>query len=393
MVETDNMDIHSGEEEIDVLDLLIVLAKYKVLIFKITAGAAILSVIVSLLLPKSYTASTIILPPQQSQSTATAMLGQLGALAGMAGVSVKSPADLYIGMLNSRNIGDDMVKRFNLKLRYKTESDDRARTMLASGLKVTTEKGGFIKIEYSAGDPKIAAQIANAYVSELDRVTSTLAVTEASQRRLFFEKQLNLVKENLVKAEYDLQKLQSKVGLIQIYPHEKEIAESNAKLRAEIATKEVQLSAMRVVVTPSNPEYIRLQGEIDGLKKKLDGSDGGNGFDSSISKESLQYIEKFRDVKYNQAIFEMLYKQYEVARIDEAKDYPMIQVLDKAIPPEMKSQPKRTKMVILSTFGALFLSILYAFLKEMLDRSSSSLESSRKFAILLSLVSLKRKLR
>ena len=391
MVETDNLDAHSGEE-IDLLDLLIVLAKRKRQIFRFTAGAAILSVIVSLLLPKIYTASTTILPPQQSQSSAAAMLGQLGALAGMAGSSmgIKNPSDMYIGMLKSRNVEDDLVKRFNLETLYKTDVEETARKSLEHNTSISSGKDGFIKIEFSDRDPKRASDIANAYVDELNKLTATLVVTEASQRRLFFEKQLNLVRDNLSKAEYDLQKLQAKAGLIQVYPQEKEIAESNAKLRAEIAAKEVQLSSMGVGVTPSNPEYLRLKGEIDSLKKKLDGSDGGDGFDPSMSKGSIGYIEKFRNVKYNQAVLEMLYKQYELAKIDEAKDYPMIQVLDRATSPEKKSKPKRALIVILSTLVAFFLSVFYAFVREALEKANADPERSEKMAMLKDFASMKR---
>ena len=383
MVETDNLDAHSGEE-IDLLDLLIVLAKRKRQIFRFTAGAAILSVIVSLLLPKIYTASTTILPPQQSQSSAAAMLGQLGALAGMAGSSmgIKNPSDMYIGMLKSRNVEDDLVKRFNLETLYKTDVEETARKSLEHNTSISSGKDGFIKIEFSDRDPKRASDVANAYVDELNRLTSNLAVTEASQRRLFFEKQLNLVRDNLSKAEYDLQKLQAKTGLIQLYPQEKEIAESNAKLRAEIAAKEVQLSAMSVGVTSSNPEYVRLQGELASLKARLEGENTDALLESKMPQSGLAYIEKFRSVKFNQALMEMLYKQFELAKIDEAKDYPMIQVLDRAAPPEKKSKPKRALIVILSTLAAFFLSVFYAFVREALDKASLDPERSGKIAAL-----------
>ena len=374
------VDPASGE--IDLLDLLIVLAKRKKQIFRFTAGIAIVSVIVSLSLPKIYTASTTIMPPQQGQSSAASMLGQMGALAGMAGSSlgIKNPGDLYIGMLKSRNVEDDLIRRFDLKALYKARTEEDARKTLEGNAAISDDKkSGMISIAISDKDPKRAADIANAYVDELNRLTASLAVTEASQRRLFFENQLKLVKDNLAKAEYDLQALQQKAGLIQVYPQEKEIAESNAKLRAEIAAKEVELSAMRVGVTPNNPEYVRLQGELESLKKKLGGSNEGNGSDPSMSKDSLEYIEKFRNVKYNQAVLEMLYKQYELAKIDEAKDYPVIQVLDKATPPERKSKPKRALIVIASTLIALFLSIFWAFISEATEKAKSDPERSEKY--------------
>ena len=243
------------EDEIDLLDLLIVVAKNKRLILRNSLVAALAAVVVSFLLPKQYTATTTIMPPQQGQSTAAAMLGQLGGLAGMAGASlgIKNPADLYIGMLKSRTIADDLLKAFGLKALYKADTDEDARKSLAKNLSATAGKDGLIKIEFTDKDPKRASDIANAYVDELNKVTSTLAVTEASQRRLFFEGQLDSVKDKLAKAEFDLKKLQDKSGMIQVYPQEKEIAESNARLRAEIAAREVRLSAMQVGVTTRNP--------------------------------------------------------------------------------------------------------------------------------------------
>ena len=386
MSDTENRPAKPAQraDEIDLLDLLIVLAKHKKMIFGFTFGAAVLSIVVSLLLPKIYTASTTILPPQQSQSSAAAMLGQMGALAGMAGSSlgIKNPSDLYIGMLKSRNVEDNLVKRFGLKALYQSRTGEDAMRALEGNTVASSGKDGFIRIEFSDKDPGRAAEIANAYVEELDRVTSSLAVTEASQRRLFFERQLNLVKDNLAKAEYDLQQMQARTGLIQAYPQEKEIAESNAQLRAEIAAKEVQLASMKVGVTARNPEYLRLRSEVESLKKRLEGVDAGAGMDPSMSKQSLEYIEKFRNMKYNQAVLEMLYKQYELAKIDEAKDYPVIQVLDRAVPPEYKSKPKRAFIVILSTLVAFFVSILWAFVREALNKVNSHPEQSEKFSIL-----------
>ena len=369
------------EDEIDLLDLLIVVAKNKKMIIRNTLVAALIAVAVSLLMPKIYTASTTIMPPQPGQSTASAMLAQMGGLAGMAGASlgIKNPADLYIGMLKSRTVADDLIKKFDLKTLYKTDSGEAAIKSLESDTAVASGKDGLIKIDFSAKDPKRASDIANAYVDELNKVTSTLAVTEASQRRFFFESQLNLVKDKLAKAESDLQELQKKSGMIQDYPQEKEIAESNARLRAEIASKEVQLSAMQIGVTTRNPEYQRIQGELASLKSRLDGLGADVSPDARMSQSGLEYIDKFRDVKFNQALLELLYKQFELAKIDEAKDYPLIQVLDRAVPPEKKSKPKRALIVIMSALTALFLSIFWAFISEMLEKGRSDPERSEKY--------------
>ena len=393
MSENEKIDVRPAEDEIDILDLLIVLARRKKAILGFTFGAAALSIAISLFMTDIYTGKTTLLPPQQGQSTASAMLGQLGALAGMAGgaIGIKSPNDLYIGMLKSDTVENDLVQRFGLMKIYHSKKMTDARKSLEGNSRIASGKDGIISIEFDDRDPKRAADMANAYVEELNRLTSTLAVTEASQRRLFFEKQLDQVKENLSKAEYGLQKIQGRDGMIQVYPQEKEIAESNARLRAEIAAREVELSAMRTGVTERNPEYVRIQGEIAGLRHQLDGKeDSGDGADRKVSGSSLEYLEKFRDVKFEQAVMELLYKQFEAAKIDEAKDYPLIQVLDKASPPERKSKPKRAIIVILSTLVAFFVSIFYAFVKEALEKAKSDPEQSEKLGILKNYIKVKK---
>ena len=383
MSEMPNTTDHPADE-VDVLDLLIVIAKYKKMILRNTLVAVVVTVTISLMLTNIYTANTTILPPQQGQSSAVAMLGQLGALAGGAGAAlgIKNPSDLYVSMLKSRTVEDDLIKRFNLKALYKAKFEQDVRNALEGNTVVSSGKDGIIDIEFSDKDPKLAADVANAYVDELNKLTNDLAVTEASQRRLFFEKQLNLVKDNLIRAEHDLQAIQQKTNLIQDYPQETEIAETNAKLRAQIAAKEVQLSAMQVGVTQSNPDYLRLKQEISSLNDRLKGQEAGIAYSPTMSKESMAYLDKFRSVKYNQAVMEMLFKQYEAARIDEAKDYPLIQVLDKAVPPEHKSKPKRALIVIFAVLATVFLSMLYAFLKELIGRAASNPERSGKMAIL-----------
>ncbi len=368
------------EDEIDLLDLLLVLARRKGMIVKATVGAAVLSLIISLLLPKYYTAKTSILPPQQGSSTAAAMLGQLGAVAGLAGAAagIKNPADQYVGMLKSRFVEDDLIRQFHLQSLYDQKTLENTRKQLESDSSIAAGKDGFITIEFSAKDPKLSAAVANAYVDGLNRVMTTLAVTDASQKRLFFEKQLDQERRTLAQEEFELQKIQKGAGLIQDYPLETEIATANARLRGEIAAKEVQLSAMQIRVTPNNPDYQRLQEEIRALKTKLQGDESRETAPDGLPKDSLDYFQKFRDVKFHQAVMEVLFKQYELAKVDEAKDFPLIQVLDKATPPELKSKPKKGLIVVLSTLAAFFLSVLWAFIAHALDQAAQDPERAGK---------------
>ncbi|MDE3021991.1 MAG: hypothetical protein KGI54_09035 [Pseudomonadota bacterium] len=368
----------SQEEEISLLDLLIVLAKHKKLIFWVTFSAAVISIIVSLLLPNIYTASTTILPPQENESSASAMLGQLGALAGGASsmLGIKNPSDLYVGMLKSRTVAQTLVDQFNLKTLYRDKTDEAARKDLKKNTDIKADKDGFITVAFSDRNPQRAANIANAYVDALRNVSQRLAVTDAARRRLFFQNQMALANKKLADAEYALEQTQEKTGLIELSSQEKAAIESNANLRAEIAAKEVQLSAMRMSTTESNPDYVRLEQELVELKSQLsklqNGQDLGEGDilvpTGKVPQVGLEYLRKVRDVKYYESITEILAKQFEIAKIDEARDGPLIQILDKAIPPEKKSKPKRALIVLLSTFAAFFLSILVVFLKESIEQ-------------------------
>jgi uncharacterized protein involved in exopolysaccharide biosynthesis len=373
-----------GEEEFSFLDILIVLAKHKKLVAGLPVVAAVLALGYSLLLPNIYTGTTTILPPQQNQSAAAAMLAQLGALGAVAGA--KNPNDLYVGMLKSRTIADNLSQRFELQRVYKTRMAQDTRNELAGRTNISSNiKDGIITIQVDDTDPKRAAAIANAYVEELHRLTQTLAVTEASQRRLFFEKQLKLAKDGLGDAEVALKQTQETTGLIKLDDQAKVIIEAVARLRAEIAAREVQLFAMRSFVTPRNPNYVQLSEELVGLRAQLvklekvtPGVREGISISSGKMPESgLEYIRKLRDVKYYETIFDLLAKQYEIARIDEARDQALIQVLDRAVEPERKSKPKRSVIIVLTTLAAGFAAMLLAVVREALDRARQDPERSR----------------
>ncbi len=343
-------------------------------------------------MPNIYTGVTRILPPQQSQSTAAAMLGQLGALAGVAGTSlgIKNPNDLYVGMLKSRTVADNLISRFELRKLYETKTADDARKALEGNSRVTSGKDGLIAIEFDDKDPKRAAAIANAYVEELYKLTQTLAVTEASQRRLFFEKQLALTKRELGNAEVALKTTQEETKLIKIDEQGRAIIEAFARLRAQVVAKEVQLGAMRSFATEQNPDLIRTQQELIGLRAqlaKMEKSHNPTQGDilvptGQVPEAGLEYLRKLRDVKYYETIFELLAKQYEAAKIDEARDTSLIQVLDKALEPEKKSKPKRALIVILTALVFGFLAVIWAFIREAGEKARQNPEQAERLNLL-----------
>jgi tyrosine-protein kinase Etk/Wzc len=383
------------DDDINVLDMLIVLAKHKKTIIALTFGAAVLSVIVSLLLTNVYTGSAKVLPPQQGQSTAAMILGQLGQLGGLGGftgnsLALKNPNDLYVGMLKSRTISDRLIDRFELQKLYEKDTLVETRRVFAEHSNITAGKDGLITIEFDDKDPQRAANVANAYVEELDKLTQTLAITEAAQRRLFFERQLHQAKEGLMEAEVALKVTQERTGLIKLDDQGKAIIEAVATLRAQIAAKEVEVRSMRTFATDQNPDYVRTQQQLAGLRSelaKLERAQISGAGDvllptGKIPEAGLEYVRKFRDVKYQETIFELLAKQFEAAKIDEAKEAAIVQIVDRAIPPDRKSKPKRGLIVILSTLIAALIAVVYAFIKEAGERARANPDHERRLRLL-----------
>ncbi len=364
------------EDEISLLDLAITLAKHKKLILGAPLIVAVLVTLISFFIPNSYTASTQIMPPQQ-QSSASALLGQLGALSGLAGASagIKNSNDTYITMLKSRTVSDNMISRFKLQAVYKTKLPSDTRKALASASVITSGKDGLITVQVDDKDPKRAAVIANGYVEELQKLTKVLAVTEASQRRLFFEKQLIQAKQALGDAEISLKQVQEKTGLLQLDAQAQALIKSGAELKGQIAMKEVELGAMRTFATGNNPDYIRTQQVVGGMRAQLAKIETGSVSTSKAPEAGLEYLRKVRDLKYAETVYELLAKQFEIAKIDEAKEGSMIQVLDKAVVPDRKSKPKRSLMVLLSAITTGFLSILWAFITEALQNAKKDTET------------------
>lgn len=376
------------------LELFIVLAKRKRFIIFAVLLAFVVSSLIAVLLPNIYTATSKVLPPQQSQSATSALLQQLGPLSGLAqqGFNLKNTGngELYVGMLKSQTIADHLIDRFDLKRVYNVKSYVDARDDLESDSLISLGKEGLITLEVSAKDPKLAANIANAYVEELRKLSQDLAIGEASQRRLFYENQLQSAKEQLANAEVELKKTEESSGLIQLDSQAKAIIEAVAAVRAEIAAREVQLRALRSFATEQNADVVRIEQELAGLRieqQKLEQkSNGGNGdiqvATSKVPAVGLEYVRKLRDVKYYEAMFEILAKQYEAAKLDEVKSSAVIQVLDMAAVPEKKSRPHRALIVLLSTMIVGFGAAGVAVVMHLIDSLNDDPEQSERWLLL-----------
>jgi uncharacterized protein involved in exopolysaccharide biosynthesis len=228
--------VEQGDSSADVLDFLILFAKNKWLILAVTLACAAASVLISLLIPNTYRSETKLLPPQQNQSVANMMLGQLAPLAALAGkdLGIKNPADLYVAMLQSDSVSDDLVKRYDLRSVYKSKYQMQARKKLRNHTEVSSTKEGVITVGVEDRSPERARDLARGYVEELQKLTSRLAITEAGQRRLFYEQQLKMAKDNLAEAEVKMRATSEKTGLIDARTQAGAIIESVARLRAQI---------------------------------------------------------------------------------------------------------------------------------------------------------------
>ncbi|HZQ42560.1 MAG TPA: Wzz/FepE/Etk N-terminal domain-containing protein [Acidobacteriaceae bacterium] len=358
-------------DSVDVLDLLLVLAHRRRLIFLVTAAGLLAGVMLSLLLKPNFTATAVILPPQQESSTAS-LLNQLGPLASLGGASalgLKNPADMYVGILGSRTIADNLIGQFKLQHVYKLKNMQETRKVLKSNTDIEAGKDGLIQISVTDHDPNRASELANAYVDQLYSMNSNLAITEAAQRRVFFDQQLNGEKKELENAEDDLRATEQKTGLIQLTSQAQMIINSIAQLRAEIASREVELQSLRTSSTEQNPDVIRVNEEIATMRAQLAKLEDNQHRQvqpgdiaipaGNVPQESLEYLRKYREVRYHETLFDLLTKQYEAARIDEAKSAPIIQVVDHAIPPDKRSGPKRLLILVGTTFAAFIFSSIW----------------------------------
>ncbi|WP_425253247.1 GumC family protein [Janthinobacterium sp. NFX145] len=367
--------INEKDDEISLLDILMALARQKKTMLIVPLVTGILAIAIAFLIVPKFSATAVILPPQQQQSSGVAaMLGQLGGLAGAAGsiAGLKNPNDLYVGMLESRTIADKLIGRFDLKKRYDVETLDEARNKLKLFSTVSSDKNGTISILVEDREAKFAAELANSFVTELSYLTKGLAISDAAQRRLFFEKQLLAVKDELADAEIALRKTQESTGLLQPDGQVQGIIRSVAQLEGTIAAKEVQLNSMRSFATSNNPDLMRLQSEIQGYRAQLEklkvGKLSGDGDlmvpTGKLPEVGIEYIRRLRNVKYQETIFELLSKQYELAKIDEAKESSIIQILDVAVPAEKKAKPKRSIIILLGFVGGVFLGMLIALMRD-----------------------------
>jgi tyrosine-protein kinase Etk/Wzc len=351
----------AGMSDASLLRSLVVMARHRRLILGGMLVTAVLTAIIVLVIPATYTASTVILTSQNQSGFASNLLGELGPMSALAALGAgdslfKSQADTFVGVLNSRTVADDLIQTFHLQSVYRKRTLVDTRKALARHTHVATTKGSFIRISVDDHDVHRAAAMANAYVDELYRVNQHLALTSAAQKRLFLEQQVSTEREMLTRAEEAFRDIQQRTGVIQLAGQQEMTLRSIAQLRAEISAKSVQIEQLRTMATEQNGQLQQLESGMSALQEQLrkaegdSAESGGDYFVSAgrIPRAGLEYLRRLRDLRYHEALFEMLSKQYELARVEESKAPPIIQVLDKAIVLDKRSWPPRTLLVLLS---------------------------------------------
>jgi uncharacterized protein involved in exopolysaccharide biosynthesis len=354
---------------------------------------------ISFLITPTFTAETVIMPPQAQQSLTASLVASLGALSGAASAvaGLKNPNDQIVALIKSRTLADRMVDRYELMQRYKAKLRQDARKGLEDRTRIITGKDGLISIEVDDSDPKIAADMAAGYVQELSRLLASLAISEAQQRRLFFERQLKEAKDNMTRAEIALREGGIEPDIFKSSPQAAVTAV--AQVQAQIAAQEVKLGAMRGYLTENAPEFRQALTELQALRaqlSKLESAERGRGSvaTSGVSGQvaggtaaapsgtpgtsANDYVTRYREFKYYETLFELFAKQYEIARVDESREGAVIQIVDPALVPEWKSKPKRGLIAIIATLAAGFAFLLYVFVVNALRNVSQDPESAMK---------------
>ena len=365
------------DDEISLLDLLqTVVDNLRLIVFG-SLGVGVLALGVSFLMPPIYTAKTQFLPPQQQQSSASALIQSLGSMGGVAAAAtgLKNPADQYIAFLKTQSVLDAMVERFKLQDRYETKFKTDARKALIENTKIQAGKDTIIQLEVDDKDPVFASELANGYVSELRKLMGRLSLTEAQQRRAFFENKIIEAKAELAQADKALRSTGVSATTIKSSPLA--AVEVVAKLKGAITAQEIKIGGMRGYLTEAAPEIKQALLELSTLRVQLTKAEKDDPT-VTLGNSEDSYVERYRDYKYKETLYEMFAKQYELARVDEAREGAVIQVIDPAQAPERKTKPQKALIAIIATLVASFALLLFVFVRQAIRNSSQNSESAKK---------------
>ena len=376
------------EQDINLLDLLIALGQEKWTLIVVTFLAALTGVVVSLNTPATYVSRASIMPSQQSGGGGGG-LASLGTLAGLAGLGalsnmsagIKSSDEMFMALMRSQSVQSELIEQFKLKERYGARNTEEARQAL--NLNVTffaDKKSGMLFVDAQDKDPAFAAKLANAQVKELNVILSRLVGTEAQQRRAYYEQQIVKPQTKIPQLELEYKEAQKSSGL-----EVASLLSEAGTLPGQIAAKELQLQVLSRFATVQNPDLKRLAVEISALRaqmaryelsKKESKISETNNSEQLAESTRTNYVQKatqaYNTLKIQEALLDGYIKQLELAKVDEAKEGPAVQVVDEAKPPEMRAKPERKKLVLAYTVTGLIVAFVLAALRGLLRHIRST---------------------
>jgi uncharacterized protein involved in exopolysaccharide biosynthesis len=339
------------------------------------------SILIAFLIPKLYESTAQLMPPDSQSSSNLALFAGLsgsGGLGMMAGdlLGIKSTGALFTGVLRSRTVEDRIVDRFDLKKVYGKSLQAKAREKLAERTALSEDrKSGIITLTVSDREPRRAADIANAYVEELDTLMARLTTSSAHRERSFLEERLEAVKKELDAAEKDFSQFASSKGAIDITTQGKAMVEAAASLEGQLIAAQSELQGLKQIYMENNVRVRSTQARIDELRrqlKKLGGktensSEKGDDYTSDAPYPTLRqlpilgvpFADKLRRLKVEEAVFETLTKQFELAKVQEAKEIPSVKILDAPVVPERKSFPPRLVIISLGLFCSTLAGVIW----------------------------------
>ncbi|MDO9236516.1 MAG: Wzz/FepE/Etk N-terminal domain-containing protein [Aquabacterium sp.] len=342
---------------------LLALAEVKGLFLGLSALGTAGAIAYALSLPRYYTASVTLLPPQATSTSGAslAQLGALGSLAGMAG-GLKMPSDTYMALLASRRLQDEVIKRFDLRKHYGLPSLNDARKALSSKVTISSDKKTeVISVVVDDLDAKVAASIANGYSDELKKLLSSMALTDAQQRRQFWEQQVAKGQQKLIDSERNFRQLQARSGFAPGQTLAEMGVKANMDLRAQIINKEVQLQALSGLATNRSSEVLRLTAEVTALKNQLRLMEGGSGESKpTVSPAGEESVRAYRVLRVHEVSLESMIRQFEIAKLDEARDAPTVQQVDMAEVPDTAAKSVRRKTAVSGALASIIFSLLFS---------------------------------
>jgi uncharacterized protein involved in exopolysaccharide biosynthesis len=389
-----------NEEDVTLFDYWQVIYGRRKAIIVFCTVVVLATLVVSLLLPKIFESTATLLPQLESNTGLGlgALLGSSGAgtAAQSLGISLPgapaTPTDVFTAMLKSRIMADDIIRHFNLMDRYEKKTMQDTRLALENATRIVITKEKVIKITVEDKDPQLAADIANFYMSNLDRLNQTLTVSKARENRKFIEQRVAETQVALIKVENALKEFQTQNRTVAIEAQSKAMIEATATIQAQIMAQEVQLQVMGSYLSPDNPDVARVRSSISELRKQLQIMESGKaGKDrlpgdrlrpaiTSVPALALEYGRLARDLKIQETLYALLISQYEQAKLTEARDTPTVQVLDPAVPAEKKSRPKISLNILIAGMLSLLIGIFWAFVREAIDRRRARVSPQPSFS-------------